>query len=156
MSWSYNPSLLATSTKDQVRLLIGDVLLTDPQMQDEEIAYLGTTRGSVYGAAAECCRALSAKFSRSVDQQAGTSKISYSQMAKAYAAKANEFEVKATFSAMPYMGGVSITDMQLQEMNSDRVNPSFTIGMMDNFLPMASGGNETADQGNNSSLSSNP
>lgn len=147
MTWSYNTNLLTTSVKDAVRLLIGDVISFDQQMQDEEIVYLASLRGSVYGAAAECCRSLAAKFSRSVDQTAGTSKISWSQLSKAYAAKAIQFETTAamTGAAIPYMGGISISDKQLQDMNSDRVQPQFTLGMDDNYSPEPQGGNETIE-----------
>lgn len=145
MTWSYNSSLLASSTKDALRLLIGDVISCDPQLQDEEISYFISARGTLYGAAAECCRALAAKFSRSVDQQAGTSKLFYSQLAKAYTLKAIEFEAKATLSgaAMPYSGGISLSDKQIQDLNNDRVPPSFTIGIMDDPDPV--GANETIE-----------
>ena len=147
MTWSYNPSLLSSNTKDAVRLLIGDVVSCDQQMQDEEIAYLVTSRGTLYGAAAECCRSLAAKFSRTVDQQAGTSKIMYSQMAKAYTVKAIEFENKSALfgAAMPYAGGISLNDKQMQDMNTDRVLPVFTKGMDDNSLPEPVGANETIE-----------
>lgn len=133
MTWSYNPSLLATTAKDAVRLLIGDVLSCDPQLQDEEILYLISSRGSLYGAAAECCRALAAKFARSVDQQAGTSKLMWSQLAKAYTAKSIEFETKAAIfgTALPYAGGISISDKHMQEINMDRVIPEFTKDLND-------------------------
>lgn len=125
--------MLATNAKDAVRLLVGDVLNSDPQIQDEEIQYFVNLRGSLYGAAAEVCRALAAKFSRSVDQQAGTSKTFYSQLSKAYTLKAIEFDTKATMfgAAMPYAGGISLTDKQTQDLNSDRVKPQFGIAMMD-------------------------
>lgn len=147
MTWSYNPSLLASNSKDAVRLLIGDVVNTDQQMQDEEIAYMVTMRGTLYGAAAECCRALAAKFGRSVDQQGGTSKVSYSQMAKAYTLKSIEFENKSALfgAAQPYAGGISLSDKQLQDMNQDRVLPTFTKGMMDNMWPEPAGANETIE-----------
>jgi hypothetical protein len=45
-------------------------LSTDQLLTDEEIVYLISTRGSLYGAAAECCRRFQAKFNRSVAQQA--------------------------------------------------------------------------------------
>lgn len=133
MTWSYNPSLLPSSAKDAVRLLIGDILACDGQMQDEEVNYFISTRGTLYGAAAECCRALASKFSRSVDQQTGTTKIMYSQMAKAYTAKAIDFEFKSTIvgGAIPYAGGISVSDKMLNDMNEDRVLPIFTKGMMD-------------------------
>ena len=145
MTWSYTVSDLPTSGKDQVRLLIGDTLTADQQLQDEEIGYLLTTRSSVYGTAAECCRSLQAKFSRSVDQAAGDSKTRYSQMAQAYGVKAAEFEVKAAVAGgnLPYAGGMSIADKILQEQDSDRVPPQFQIGMDDDYLPVAPAGNES-------------
>jgi len=148
MTWSYNASLLLQgSAKDIVRLLIGDVVSTDQQMQDEEISYLASTRGTVYGAAAECCRSLANKYARSVDQQAGTSKTAYSQMSKAYAAAALRFENKAVLSgaALPYAGGISVSDKQLQDFNNDRVQPQFALGMTDNYLPEPSSGHETIE-----------
>lgn len=147
MTWTYNAADLASSPKDQVRLLMGDTLSTDPQLQDEEIAYVITTRGSLYGAAAECCRSLQAKFSRSVDQAAGASKTSYSQLAKAYGVKAAEFEARAAASGagLPYAGGISVTDKIQQEQNTDRVQPQFQVGMDDNYImPVGPAGNESS------------
>lgn len=148
MTWSYNPASLASSSKDAVRLMIGDVLTTDQQMQDEEINYFIALRGSNLSAAAECCRALAAKFGRSVDQGAGTSKVAFSQMAKSYTAKAIEFDNKAIASgtAMPVAGGSSIADKLAQENNADRVDPQFTLGMTDNKLPEPSGSTETLER----------
>lgn len=148
MTWSYNTNLLNTNPKDAVRLLIGDTQDCDKQMQDEEINYIYGIRGSLYGTAADCCRALAARFSRFVDQQAGTSKLFYSQMAKAYSTKAIEFDTKAAVfgSAMPYAGGISLSDKQRQDMDTDRVKPAFTKGMTDDQFPEASGPTETIEQ----------
>lgn len=150
MTWSYSITTLAATPKDQVRLLIGDTLTTDPQMQDEEIAYYLTQRSSVYGAAAECCRTLQARFSRSVDQKGGDTETKYSQLAKAYGIKAIEFEQKAAAAGAgkPYAGGISIADKQAQEQNTDRVAPQFQIGMDENLTLPAVGeaGSETLDE----------
>jgi hypothetical protein len=147
-NFTYYPTKLATSPKDQVRLLIGDTVSTDPQMQDEEINWFLTMRSSVWGAAAECCMTLATKFGRSVDQAVGTAKISFSQMAKAYIGKAAFFNAKAAAmgSGMPYAGALSVTDMLNQLSNPDRLAPSFTIGLTDNFLPVAPAGGETEEQ----------
>lgn len=149
MTWSYSISDLAASQKDQVRFLIGDTYQSDPQLQDEEIQFQLTQRSSVYGAAAECCRSLAAKFSRSVDQQSGTSKAAYSQLSKQYTVKAAEFEARAAAagSALPYAGGISYLDKLQQEQNTDRVKPQFNIGMDDDYIPFPSAGNENEDQG---------
>lgn len=144
MTWSYYPNLLSTQAKDAVRLLIGDVVASDQQMQDEEIVFFVSSRGTLYGAAAECCRALAAKFGRSVDQTAGSTKNMYSQMSKAYTAAAIYFESKSAMAGggMPYSGGISLSDKQTQQLNEDRVVPIFTKGMMDNDIPEASGGSD--------------
>lgn len=140
MTWSYNPATLASSQKDAVRLMIGDTLSTDPQLADEEISYVLTVRSTLYGAAAECCRAIAAKFSRSVDQGSGANKAWFSQMSKAYNLKAIDFEQKAVKSgaAQPFSGGVSQDFKNAQEQDSDRVDPAFRRGMFDNEIPVPS------------------
>jgi hypothetical protein len=147
-NWTYYPTKLATSPKDQVRLLIGDTVSTDPQMQDEEINFYLTQRASVWGAAAECCQTLAARFARSVDQAVGTAKIAFSQMAANYARRAAVFNARAASmgGGLPYAGGISAADMLNQLNNPDRVEPSFTVGMTDNLLPVAPAGNETEEQ----------
>ena len=144
-NWTYYPTQLATSQKDQVRALIGDTVQSDPQLQDEEINFFLSMRATVWGAAAECCLALASKFSRSVDQAVGTAKASYSQMEKAYIGKAALFNCRAASmgSAVPYAGGVSVTDMLNQLSNEDRVAPNFTVGLTDDTLPVAPVGNES-------------
>jgi hypothetical protein len=147
-NFTYYPTQLATNKTSQVRLLIGDVVATDPQMQDEEIAFYLTQRSSVWGAAAECCLTLATKFGRSVDQAVGTAKITFSQMAKAYAGKAAVFNARAAAmgSGLPYAGGLSIADMLNQTKNDDRPGPQFALGMTDNLLPVPPAGGETLAQ----------
>lgn len=149
MTWAYNPAVLATSQKDQVRLLIGDTVPTDQQMQDEEISFYLTQRSSIWGAAAECCRTLQARFSRSVDQAAGDTKVMYSQLAKAYGGKAADFDAKAAAggAGLPYAGGISITDKIKQGQDQDRVPTQFQVGMDENLLPVAPAGNESLPSG---------
>jgi len=148
MTWSYTIADLAASQKDQVRFLIGDTYSGDQQLQDEEIEFAISQRATVWGAAAECCRNLAAKFARSVDCAAGDTKNQYSQMAKGYSAKAAEFEAKAAMggAGVPYAGGISVADKLAQEIDPDRVAPQFQIGMTDDFLPVGPGGNESEDE----------
>jgi hypothetical protein len=148
VTWTYDVTKLSTSGKDALRLMIGDTFSVRQQMQDEEIVYFLSARSTLYGAAAECCRTLATRFSSSVDQQAGTTKIAYSQMGKAYQAKALQFEARAAMSgaAMPYAGGISITDKMMQELNMDRVQPNFNFGMTDNTLPVSQAGNELEEE----------
>ena len=139
MTWSYNAPLLATSPKDVVRLLIGDTNTANQLLQDEEIAYILTRRPNTYGAAAECCRSLATRFATEATTKAGNTEIMYSDISKAYAARATAFESQAANSGagLPYAGGLSQADKENAMEDSDRVPPQFALGDDDNFLPVA-------------------
>ena len=139
MTWTYNPSMIQTSPLFQVRAMIGDVVITQQQLADEEIQYAISLRTTSYGAAAECCRNLSSRYARSVDQAAGSQKISYSQMSLAYARQAIAFETKATMSGSgaPSSGGISQAQKNNSAADEDNVEPSFGVGMFDNDIPLA-------------------
>jgi hypothetical protein len=143
MTWTFDPTLLAGSPLFQLRSLIGDTLASDPQIADEELAFYQTQRASLYGAAAMACRTLASKYSRSVTQASGTTKFNFTDLSKAYAARAVAFELMASAGMMPYAGGISIADKAAQELDPDRVGPQFNIGMDDNEIPVAPEGNET-------------
>jgi hypothetical protein len=145
--WTYDPTQIGANPLYQVRVLIGDTVQTDQQLQDGEILYFLTLRPTAYGAAAECCRALAAQYSRSADYAAGMTSVKYSDMAKGYAARAAEFDAKAALSGagLPYAGGISVADKRRNEASTDRLAPAFTIGMHDNFIPGGPVGTETLD-----------
>ena len=56
-----------------------------------------------------------------------------------------QFEQQASIAsgAMPYAGGISVSDKNAQVSDSDRVSPCFNIGMTDDFYPIGPAGNET-------------
>jgi len=146
MTWTYSPSKVETSPVDQVRLNIGDTVYTDPQFQDEELARFLATRNSIAGACADACRALAAKFSRSVNSSAATAKIAYSDLSKAYLRMATGFDQKAILagSGLLYAGGISVSDKNLQVCDTDRVQPQFNLGLDDNdLLPYGPAANQT-------------
>ena len=138
MTWTYSLTDLANSAKDQVRAMIGDTVASDPQLQDEEIAQFVAGRTTTFGAAADACRALASKFSRSVTQKANGAQVNFTDLAKAYLKMALGFDQQAALAggAMPYAGGLSIADKQGQESDSDRVPPEYVIGMDDAMLPV--------------------
>lgn len=152
MTWSYSPTSLATNPFMQVRRLIGDVISSDQQIADEEITFALTQRSSIYGAAAECCRYIAAQYSRQADTVTGELKENFSNRARAYSAMAMQMETLSTSrgGAVPYAGGISVSDKINQEANLDRVTPQFAIGMDDNFLPTGVVGNETLTGGGRS------
>ena len=135
--WTYTGNL-ATSNKDVVRFLCGDVDDGDPQVSDEEIAFALTDEGNVYAAAAVICEHLSARWareaSRSINAGAGLStSINLSERSKAYAQKAKDLRVRASTSAgMVYAGGISQSDKEANQDDTNLVPPAFFKGMFDN------------------------
>ena len=135
MAWSYSGDP-TVSTKDEVRFLIGDTDTTDQQFQDTEITYAITTYDTALGAAVYCCLALAAKYARYVDKAVGDLRISFSQRVKQYRDLAAKYQAEAGSSDVQiYAGGQSVSDKQTEELDTDRVNPSFKIGQMDNPNP---------------------
>lgn len=144
MSWTYDSSQLAASAMMQVRFLMGDTTPTDQQVQDEEITFALSQRPSIYGAAAIVCRSLASKLSRQADVVDKDLRTMLSARAKAYAARAIEYDNKASVlgGGRPYAGGLSISDKIRNEQDTDRMQPQFNIGMEDNYLPVAPAANE--------------
>jgi hypothetical protein len=171
MSWNYDPTLLtppANANADQlsqtqlmgVRYLVGDTITTDQQVQDEEILFVLTQRTSIWGAAATVCRSLASKYSRLVDTVDKDLRTTFSAKANAYRRAALGYEQDAMVrgGALPYAGGISFNDKIMNESNTDRVPPQFTIDMDDNYLPVAPIGNEptpSPDDGDDSSTDDN-
>jgi hypothetical protein len=137
MAWTYNAADIANSTLFQIRWLIGDTLQKDPQFQDEELTWAMTQRTSIYGVAADACRAIAARLSREADSSQGNFRTAYSERARNYRAMAGTYEIQASVRSggLPYGGQISQSDYDLMARDPDRMNPSFAIGMMENFLP---------------------
>lgn len=132
MTFTYNSSSISTDLA-KVRLLIGDTSTGDQLLQDEEINFFVDSEPSIYHAGAMACEAIAAEFSRKADKQVGDLKINASQKAEAYAKRAKKLMAmaKTRGSAGIYAGGISKTDKQTQEQDSDRVEPDFYREMHD-------------------------
>lgn len=141
--WTYSGDP-TSSNKDAIRFLIGDTLVGDPLLQDAEIAYTLALRGSLYGAAAQCCRSLATQMSRQADSSQGELRISYSSRSRNFAKRAEEYELREAISGsgQAWAGGISIADKQGRETDTDRVKPQFNLGMTDSSIPISQGGNE--------------
>lgn len=135
MTWTYSGDPGA-SDLDQLRFTIGDTDTTDQQLTDEELNYLLTDRGSVAGAAVSALHALIAKYTRLVDQRTGDIDIKYSQLLQGYRdLLAQITSVGGLASIVPdniYAGGISESDKETVEQDTDRVAPQFSLGMHDN------------------------
>lgn len=137
MAFTYDPANLASSLKDQVRLKIGDtetVKVAYQLLQDEEIEFiLSESSDNILVASIECVKNIIGKLSKVADQKTG-------DIATWFTKRCNEFRELlkilmieyATNYGVAYAGGISIEDKQEQESDTDRVEPSFSLGFMDN------------------------
>lgn len=146
-TWTYNAALVDSVPLFQVRRYLGDVIENDQQMLDSEILFNISQRSTVIGAAADCARQLAAQYSRKVDTVTpGGISTSYGTQAKKYMELALSLEALARSRGagiMPYAGGISAADKWNVISNTDRVVPSFSIGMADNrFIPVAPAGEQ--------------
>lgn len=131
MTWTYGGDPTANN-RDEVRFLVGDTDTGDQLITDEEIAYAVAEAHTNRGAAALIARAVAAKFARRADKSVGDLRISYSQQHKHYLELAGRLESETAFEITPYAGGISKDDKETQEEDTDRVEPSFAVGMHDN------------------------
>ena len=133
MSYTYDVTQLSSSTTYQIRFYLGDTDSSSWQLQDEEIAWAYTVRGNTWGATALCALALQAKYSRLANMSADGVSQSLSLLATQFRDLAVEYQQKeAIHGSMPFVGGVSISDMLATIANTDRVPDIFRVGIFDN------------------------
>lgn len=126
MSWSYDEAL--TQYRDQVRFLIGDTNEDDQQISDEEIDWTLDQQSNPYSAAALACRGLHSKYARKATKTVGDLSIQWAEIANNYRDLRKELEILATRHEgvpVPYAGGISKTDKDIEESDEDRVEPYF-------------------------------
>ncbi len=132
MSYSGNP---ASSSLDMVRFLLGDTDTDAELLTDQEIeALLTVYNDDVYATAVACAWSLAGKYARKVDRSVGDLRISYGQTADNFRALATQLENQGATSSegfRPYAGGISISDKQNQDADTDRVVPAFKRGTHD-------------------------
>lgn len=121
MTWTYTP---VVTTRDQVRLLVGDVDNTDPQVQDEEIDFLLVQFGGVSTAAAVAADSIANRLSRLADTRIGDTMVYLSQKAAAFRKVAEQLRAVAggdAFLPIAYAGGLSYADNLAIAANPDYV-----------------------------------
>lgn len=130
--WSYSGDPSA-SDLDKVRFLIGDTDDDDQQLTNEEIsAMLDDNSDNAYTTAIACVEGLIAKYARKVDKSMGDLSISYGKLADNYRKMLTDLRRRATLQlCTPWAGGISISDKETNENDSDVVQPHFKVGMHD-------------------------
>lgn len=134
MTWTYSLSDLSTSEKDQIRLEVADNDSTKPLLADEEILYAITVERNFWSAAARCAEMIARHFFRFADEvRLGRAlQLQHYRRAKQYMDMAIALRRKALGTIVPYVGGISVTDKQTFEQNTDLVQPAFARTMMEN------------------------
>lgn len=135
MTWSYSGDPASTS-KDTVRFYVQDTVSADQQVSDEEITFLLTDENEdVLRAAARTAEAISAKYARQVDKTVGGLQLSAGRRQQKYADLAKQLWTRANAVGAgipsPYAGGISQSDKDEQEADTDRVEPAFTRHMQE-------------------------
>lgn len=137
MTWSYNPAL--STNLDRVRFLIGDTNTNDQLLANEEITWILTQQSDVYSAAAFACRGLQAKYARKATKSVGDLSIQWAEIANNFRDLHRELTALASRFGMvptPYVGGISMSDKDFEEQDTDRAEPYYRVGLHDyNLTP---------------------
>lgn len=137
MTWNYS-GRPGSSDRDQVRFLMGDTDADEPLMPDEEILFAISEQANLKLAAAMCLRALAALYSRKVTNKVGDVSSNCSDLAKAFKERADELDPlgQATMSSnlvLPSFGGLSISEKDSLDEDTNAVQPYFKRDMGDNL-----------------------
>ena len=123
MAWTYSGDP-AASEKDQIRFTIGDTDTTDQQLNDAEIAWLISARGSAAQAAPYAAEAIAAKLARESDSSKSVGDLSLSQSLSARSQKYYELASRLAVQA----GNL---DPPVPVANANALGPEFYVGQMD-------------------------
>jgi len=128
----------SNSNSDAVRWLVGDTDTSNAELQDEEIAFALTQAGDdIYLAAAISARALAGKFASLVDTKFESVSSDYSNLRDNYYALAVKLEKQSKQYGsrglgLPAAGGLTYSDIDSNDQDSDRVDPVFKQGQFAN------------------------
>lgn len=135
MPYGGSPS---TSNTDAVRLYIYDTSTSSGSniFQDAELTYFINANSNILYAAAAAADAAAGKFSGTGSasmKKVGDLQISYGggNPASAYRQLAQNLRMQAAMGLKPYVGGITISDKNNEEADTDRVAPGVSIGMHD-------------------------
>jgi len=110
---------------DALRLAIGDLDGSDPQLTDEELNYYLTEEGSTIKAAIAAVQGLIALYARKVDKSVGDLRLNYSQRLTSYEKLLKQLQTKGITGVAPVAGGISKARKATVEEDTDRVAPAF-------------------------------
>ncbi len=139
MTFTYNATGIGSSGISTIRFLIGDTSSgSNNLLTDEEITGALTFYSNNRLAAAVCCEAVAATYSRDADTTHGELSVRASQRADAYSKRARELRSEAYAATPIYVGGRSKDEKVDRSQDSDLVQPMFQKGQDDYFGPYGS------------------
>jgi len=131
MTWTYGNDP-ANSTRDELRLLVGDTDTSDQLLTDEEVAYYLAGNGDdALAAAPAACEGIAAHYSRQTDTVNQGLSVNASKRAAAYLTLANDLRDRASALGEVFCGGLTISGKDLLADDSDAIQPAFSVGMDD-------------------------
>jgi len=119
----------AAQKRDAVRFLAQDKTGTTMRVTDEEIAFLISTESSAWEAAACVCDIIAARLGPGGAVEIRSGDFTERYDATMYRDRANQLRARAATCQTPYLGGMTYTDKDTDEDNTDRVEPEFYRGM---------------------------
>ena len=141
MTWTYAGDP-AASALAAIRFLTGDTDTNDQLINDEEIAWTNnqvtgsdTATTALYEVSYRVMVAIASKFSRLADQSVGDLKVDMFQKAtnaREQAALLKQQALREGNTPTPYAGGISVSDKEIDEDDSDVVQPYFSRGQWTN------------------------
>ena len=123
----------ASNANDALKFLVGDLSTSasGELLSTAECAWLIGQYGSARAAAPHAAQAIAAQFAQKVDKSVGDLRIAAQQKFEHYTTLATSLGRQTALVAVPYAGGVSVADKAAVVADSDRVKPSFTVGIHD-------------------------
>lgn len=132
MAWTYsgNP---ASSARDEVRFILGDIDTNAQELTDEEIDYMLTKYSSVISQSVlGLFDVLLLRYGRIVSESVGSVSIQYNQRYQSFLEMRKIFIAQNNLTdAVPYAGGISIGDKARNSGRADGVIPSMRRGLHD-------------------------
>jgi hypothetical protein len=132
MSWTYSGDP-ATSTRDEIRFLIGDTDSTqDWTMSDEEVNYIATQSTNTLLCAAIGAENVASKFARLAQSKSvGDLSVTWGDRRDSFTKLALNLRARASLKVVPiYVGGLSRAEKAAVDADTDRVQPAFKVDGM--------------------------
>jgi len=130
MTFTYDLTVLDTSSLMQARLEISDTDPNDQKLQDEEIEYIATIERDFWGTCAHCCEVIARGLLGKADVRLGRNLyLIQTKTAAQYMEMAKALRAKAMGTAVPWVGGMFGMDKENYDSDESLVKGKFAKDM---------------------------